>query len=79
MKKLNLTKFHFAFTVGRFLYDFFETIIEKDLRYIEEMSDRLIKKETAVRDMGKLSNPKRIYINSILKFFIIDQHISYIF
>lgn len=48
LKKLNLTKFHFAFTVGRFLYDFFETIIEKDLRYIEEMSDRLIKKETAV-------------------------------
>ena len=36
---------------------------------LEQEFERLhfIKKETAVRDMGKLSNPKRIYINSILK------------
>ena len=26
-----------------------------------------IKTETAIKDMGNLSNPKRIYINSIMK------------
>ena len=48
MRKVSKNKLHGELTLERFLYEFFETIIEKDLRYIEEMSDRLVKIETAV-------------------------------
>ena len=54
IKKMKKNKFHGGAKVGRFLYDFLETIIESDLRYLEEMGDRLIKMESAlIRGMVK--------------------------
>lgn len=59
IKKMKKNKFHGGAKVGRFLYDFLETIIESDLRYLEEMGDRLIKMESAlirgiVKDFSRL-------------------------
>lgn len=48
INKMNKDKFHGSFNAARFLYDFLETIIDKDLRYVEELSDRAIKMESAV-------------------------------
>lgn len=48
IRKIAKNKMHDKLTLERFLYEFFEIIIEKDLRYIEEMSDRLVKIETAI-------------------------------
>ena len=48
VNKMKKDKFHGSFNAARFLYDFLETIIDKDLRYVEELSDRAIKMETAV-------------------------------
>lgn len=54
VKKMKKNKFHGETKIGRFLYDFLETIIESDLRYLEEMGDRLIKMESAlIRGMVK--------------------------
>ena len=33
--------------IGRFLYNFLETFIENDLRYLEETGNRLVKIESA--------------------------------
>lgn len=48
INKMYKDKFHGSFNVARFLYDFLETVIDKDLRYVEELSDRAIKMESAV-------------------------------
>ena len=48
IKKMKKNKFHGGTKIGRFLYDFLETIIENDLRYLEEMGDRLINMESAL-------------------------------
>lgn len=48
IKKMKKNKFHGGVKIGRFLYDFLETIIENDLRYLEEMGDRLINMESAL-------------------------------
>ncbi len=48
VKKMKKNKFHGEAKIGRFLYDFLETIIESDLRYLEEMGDRLMKMESAL-------------------------------
>lgn len=48
IKKISKNKFHKGMKIGRFLYEFLETLIENDLRYLEEMSDRLVKMESAV-------------------------------
>lgn len=59
IKKIKKNKFHGGTKIGRFLYDFLETVIESDLRYLEEMGDRLIKMESAlirgiVKDFSRL-------------------------
>ncbi len=48
INKMNKDKLHGSFNAARFLYDFLETVIDKDLRYVEELSDRAIKMESAV-------------------------------
>lgn len=48
IKKMNKDKYHGGIKIGRFLYDFLEIIIESDLRYIEEMANRLTKIESAI-------------------------------
>lgn len=48
INKIKRDKFHGSFNAARFLYDFLETVIDKDLRYVEELSDRAIKMESAV-------------------------------
>lgn len=48
IKKVIKNKIRGNIKIGRFLYEFLETIILSDLRYIEELSDRLIKIESAV-------------------------------
>ena len=45
---MNKDKYHGGIKIGRFLYDFLEIIIESDLRYIEEMANRLTKIESAI-------------------------------
>ncbi|MGN1043885.1 MAG: CorA family divalent cation transporter [Acutalibacteraceae bacterium] len=62
IRKISKNKLHGELTLERFLYEFFETIIEKDLRYIEEMSDRLVKIETAVI-RGILSDFNTLMLN----------------
>ena len=48
IKKMQKNKISDSITLERFMYDFLETLIESDLRYMEEMGDRLTKMESAV-------------------------------
>lgn len=48
IKKMQKNKISESTTFERFMYDFVETLIENDLRYMEEMGDRLAKIESAV-------------------------------
>lgn len=71
MKKMRRNKFHQGIKIGRFLYDFFETLIETDMRYMEEMSDRLLKMETAVAS-GQVENfilPMAKFRKEVLMFY----------
>ena len=55
VNKMKKDKFHGSFNAARFLYDFLETIIDKDLRYVEELSDRAIKMENSFFDEESVS------------------------
>lgn len=55
IKKIHKNKFHHGMKIGRFFYEFFETLIESDIRYLEEMGDRLTKMESAVAN-GQVTN-----------------------
>ena len=48
IKKMQKNKISESTTLERFLYDFLETLIDSDLRYMEEMGDRLTRIESAV-------------------------------
>ena len=48
IRKISRNKFHRGMKLGRFIYEFLESLIDNDLRYLEEMSDRLIKMESGV-------------------------------
>lgn len=48
IKKIIKNKLRGSMKIGRFLYEFLETLIVNDLRYIEELNDRLVKIESAV-------------------------------
>ncbi len=48
IKKIKKHKSHGGVKIGRFLYEFLETIIEHDLRYMEELHDRIIKMESGI-------------------------------
>lgn len=48
IRKIYKDKYHGKINIGRFLYDFLEIIIESDLRYLEELANRLTKIESAV-------------------------------
>ncbi len=71
IKKISKDKFHHKIKVGRFLYEFLETLVENDLRYLEEMSDRLIKMESAVAQ-GQTNNftvPMAKFRKEVLMFY----------
>ncbi len=48
IRKIHKDKYHGKINIGRFLYDFLEIIIESDLRYLEELANRLTKIESAI-------------------------------
>lgn len=48
IKKMQKNKVVQEKSLGRFIYDFLETMIEPDLRYLEEMSDRISKLENSI-------------------------------
>ncbi len=71
IKKISKDKFHGGMKVGRFLYEFLETLIGNDLRYLEEMSDRLIKMESGV-SRGQTDNftiPMAAFRREVLMFY----------
>lgn len=71
IKKISRDKFHHGMKIGRFLYEFLETLIGNDLRYLEEMSDRLIKMESAVAQ-GQTDNftiPMAKFRKEVLMFY----------
>ena len=71
IKKISRDKFRHGITMGRFLYEFLETLIGNDLRYLEEMSDRLIKMESAVAQ-GQTDNftvPMAKFRKEVLMFY----------
>lgn len=55
INRIQKTKIWKKSSLGRFIYDFLETLIESDLRYSEEMGDRLSRMEASVIN-GNLDN-----------------------
>lgn len=47
LKKLQKNKAANENSMGRFIYDFMETVVESELRYLEEFNDRIVKIENA--------------------------------
>ncbi len=63
IKRMKKNKFHGKINIGRFIYDFLETIIDSDLRYLEEIGDRLVKLESAViKGLFKEFNHMMLYL-----------------
>ena len=48
IKKMQKNKVANENNIGRFIYDFMETLVESELRYLEAFNDRIVKVENAV-------------------------------
>lgn len=48
LKKIQEAKAAHENSMGRFIYDFMETLVDSELRYLEEFNDRIVKIENAV-------------------------------